>query len=151
MILGLGDCRPPNSPGPSLHPTTVFRRALVCTYCLWVPILGFSALGAVWIMKHYTYQSRSTIAHTELVSKLAEENGGPGHGILGWFFYLLDISVKMRYRSALRPLSLLPVFALDSTYCGVGKVHPIFSSYLFLCNSTAPHIFQQITHIFNFP
>lgn len=57
----------------------------------------------------------------------------------------------VRYRSAPRPLSSLPVFALDSTYCGVGKVHPNFTSYLFLCNGAAPHIFQQITHIVNCP
>lgn len=64
-------------------------------FCHKARIMGFSALGAVWVLDHYTYQSRSSIAHTELVYMLAEENGGLGHSFLGRFFYLLDISIKM--------------------------------------------------------
>lgn len=49
----------------------------------------FSVVGAVWVMDHYTYQSRSTIAHIGLVYMLAEENGGLAHGFgVGGIFYI---------------------------------------------------------------
>lgn len=84
-----------------------------CTY-----IMGISVLGAVWVMEHCTYQSRGTIARTELVCMLAEDNGGLGHGYWRGFF--------ISWISQLRIPSVYTRFHILWGWEGTAHLHLLF-------------------------
>lgn len=92
------------------------------------------------------------IAHrTVYVSQAAQARAGCLFGILVFSWISQSRWALVGYGSAPRPLPVFPLWPQDVTYCGVGKVQSRFISDLFLCNGTAPHIFQHITHIIDSP
>lgn len=124
ILSASGDCRCPmyQTWAEPLTHTTIFRPAPGIYILYFLPSSSdrwaFSALGAVWVLDHYTYQSRSTIADTELVHIHVSRRETTGSRMVFWwvFFYLLDISIKdgplWDTKVPSRPLSLFPVFTL---------------------------------------